>query len=115
MLTLGIVLTCLNGILLTALVGSRFSWTERIGLSFPLGMTLQTIVMALLDLLHIPLTATSVLLGGLLLFALLLFVVWRFRGIDSLRLSPAMLNDWRQANLVWVLLLLIIGSCNPGV
>lgn len=111
MLTLGIVLTCLNGILLTALVGSRFSWTERIGLSFPLGMTLQTIVMALLDLLHIPLTATSVLLGGLLLFALLLFVVWRFRGIDSLHLSPAMLNDWRQANLVWVLLLLIIAYC----
>lgn len=111
MLTLGIVLTCLNGILLTALVGSRFSWTERIGLSFPLGMTLQTIVMALLDLLHIPLTATSVLLGGLLLFALLLFVVWRFRGIDSLRLSPAMLNDWRQANLVWVLLLLLIAYC----
>lgn len=111
MLTLGIVLTCLNGILLTALVGSRFSWTERIGLSFPLGMTLQTIVMALLDLLHIPLTATSVLLGGLLLFALLLFVVWRFRGIDSLRLTPAMLNDWRQANLMWVLLLLIIAYC----
>ena len=111
MLTLGIVLTCLNGILLTALVGSRFSWTERIGLSFPLGMTLQTIIMALLDLLHIPLTASSVLLGGLLLFALLLFVVWRFRGIDSLRLTPAMLDDWRQANLVWVLLLLIIGYC----
>lgn len=111
MLTLGIVLTCLNGILLTALVGSRFSWTERIGLSFPLGMTLQTIIMALLDLLHIPLTASSVLLGGLLLFALLLFVVWRFRGIDSLRLSPAMLNDWRQANLVWVLLLLLIAYC----
>lgn len=111
MLTLGIILTCLNGILLTALVGSRFSWTERIGLSFPLGMTLQTIVMALLDLLHIPLTATSVLLGGLLLFALLLFVVWRYRGIDSLRLTPAMLDDWRQANLVWVLLLLVIGYC----
>lgn len=111
MLTLGIILTCLNGILLTALVGSRFSWTERIGLSFPLGMTLQTIVMALLDLLHIPLTASSVLLGGLLLFALLLFVVWRFRGIDSLRLTPAMLDDWRQANLVWVLLLLLIGYC----
>lgn len=111
MLTLGIILTCLNGILLTALVGSRFSWTERIGLSFPLGMTLQTIIMALLDLLHIPLTASSVLLGGLLLFALLLFVVWRYRGIDSLRLTPAMLDDWRQANLVWVLLLLIIGYC----
>lgn len=111
MLTLGIILTCLNGILLTALVGSRFSWTERIGLSFPLGMTLQTIIMTLLDLLHIPLTASSVLLGGLLLFALLLFVVWRYRGIDSLRLTPAMLDDWRQANLVWVLLLLLIGYC----
>lgn len=111
MLTLGIILTCLNGILLTALVGSRFSWTERIGLSFPLGMTLQTIIMALLDLLHIPLTASSVLLGGLLLFALLLFVVWRYRGIDSLRLTPAMLDDWRQANLVWVLLLLLIAYC----
>ena len=51
----GIILTCLSGLLLTGVIGTRFSWTERIGLSFPLGMTLQTVVMALLDLMHIPL------------------------------------------------------------
>lgn len=50
----GIILTCLSGLLLTGIIGTRFSWTERIGLSFPLGMTLQTVVMALLDLMHIP-------------------------------------------------------------
>lgn len=53
----GIILTCLSGLLLTGIIGTRFSWTERIGLSFPLGMTLQTVVMALLDLMHIPLTS----------------------------------------------------------
>ena len=52
----GIILTCLSGLLLTGVIGTRFSWTERIGLSFPLGMTLQTVVMALLDLMHIPLS-----------------------------------------------------------
>jgi len=57
----GIILTCLSGLLLTGIIGTRFSWTERIGLSFPLGMTLQTVVMALLDLMHIPLTSFSVL------------------------------------------------------
>ena len=111
MLIFGIVLTCLSGILLTAFISSRFSWTERIGLSFPLGMTLQTIVMALLDLVHIPLTAASVLTAGAVVFALLLFLVIRYRGIDSLRFTPAMLNDWRQANLLWVLLLVIIAYC----
>ena len=104
MLVLGIVLTCLTGILLTALIGSRFSWTERIGLSFPLGMTLQTVVMALLDAVHIPLTAASVLIAGAVVFALLLFLVIRYRGIDSLSPTPAMPDDWRQMNLVWVLL-----------
>ena len=111
MLVLGIVLICLTGILLTAFNGSRFSWTERIGFSFPLGMTLQTVVMALLDAVHIPLTAASVLIAGAVVFALLLFLVIRYRGIDSLRLTPAMLDDWRQMNLVWVLLLIIIGYC----
>ena len=60
----GIILTCLSGLLLTGIIGTRFSWTERIGLSFPLGMTLQTVVMALLDLMHIPLTSFSVLSAG---------------------------------------------------
>lgn len=111
MLIFGIILTCLTGILLTGIVGTRFSWTERIGLSFPLGMTLQTIVMALLDLMHIPLTATSVLAAEAIVFALLLFIVIRYRGIDSLRFTPAMLDDWKQANLVWILLLFLIGYC----
>ncbi|HIX26445.1 MAG TPA: glycosyltransferase family 39 protein [Candidatus Barnesiella excrementigallinarum] len=111
MLIFGIILTCLTGILLTGIVGTRFSWAERIGLSFPLGMTLQTIVMALLDLMHIPLTATSVLAAEAIVFALLLFIVIRYRGIDSLRFTPAMLDDWKQANLVWILLLFLIGYC----
>lgn len=111
MLIFGIILTCLTGILLTGIVGTRFSWTERIGLSFPLGMTLQTIVMALLDLIHIPLTATSVLAAEAIVFALLLFIVIRYRGVDCLRFTPAMLDDWKQANLVWILLLFLIGYC----
>ena len=68
----GIILTCLSGLLLTGVIGTRFSWTERIGLSFPLGMTLQTVVMALLDLMHIPLTSFSVLSAGAVTFALLM-------------------------------------------
>lgn len=111
LITLGIILACLNGIFVTALIGKSFSWTERIGLSFPLGMALQTLLMVLLDWVHIPLTATSVLLAGWVILALLLFLVWRYRGIDTLRFTPAMLNDLKQANLVWVLLLLLVGYC----
>ena len=71
----GIILTCLSGLLLTGIIGTRFSWTERIGLSFTLGMTLQTVVMALLDLMHIPLTSFSVLSAVAVTFALLMFFV----------------------------------------
>lgn len=78
----GIILTCLSGLLLTGIIGMRFSWTERIGLSFPLGMTLQTVVMALLDLMHIPLTSFSVLSAGAVTFALLMFFVARYRGFE---------------------------------
>ena len=99
----GIILTCLSGLLLTGIIGTRFSWTERIGLSFPLGMTLQTVVMALLDLMHIPLTSFSVLSAGAVTFALLMFIVARYRGFESFRITSAMLDDWKQANLVWVL------------
>ena len=98
----GIILTCLSGLLLTGIIGTRFSWTERIGLSFPLGMTLQTVVMALLDLMHIPLTSFSVLSAGAVTFALLMFIVARYRGFESFRITSAMLDDWKQANLVWV-------------
>ena len=69
----GIILTCLSGLLLTGIIGTRFSWTERIGLSFTLGMTLQTVVMALLDLMHIPLTSFSVLSAGGATIALFFF------------------------------------------
>ena len=107
----GIILTCLSGLLLTGVIGTRFSWTERIGLSFPLGMTLQTVVMALLDLMHIPLTSFSVLSAGAVTFALLMFIVARYRGFESFRITSAMLDDWKQANLVWVLLIILIGYC----
>lgn len=107
----GIILTCLSGLLLTGIIGTRFSWTERIGLSFPLGMTLQTVVMALLDLMHIPLTSFSVLSAGAVTFALLMFIVARYRGFESFRITSAMLDDWKQANLVWVLLIILIGYC----
>ena len=107
----GIILTCLSGLLLTGIIGTRFSWTERIGLSFPLGMTLQTVVMALLDLMHIPLTSFSVLSAGAVTFALLMFFVARYRGFESFRITSAMLDDWKQANLVWVLLIILIGYC----
>ena len=111
----GIILTCLSGLLLTGIIGTRFSWTERIGLSFPLGMTLQTVVMALLDLMHIPLTSFSVLSAGAVTFALLMFIVARYRGFESFRITSAMLDDWKQANLVWVLLIILIGYCEMHV
>ena len=107
----GIIWTCLSGLLLTGIIGTRFSWTERIGLSFPLGMTLQTVVMALLDLMHIPLTSFSVLSAGAVTFALLMFIVARYRGFESFRITSAMLDDWKQTNLVWVLLIILIGYC----
>ncbi len=111
MVTIGVILVCLLGLLLTGVIGKQLSWTERIGLSFPLGMTLQTVIMALLDLVHIPLTATSVLVAGVGVFAALLFYIYRFKGIDTFRVTPATLDDLKQANLVWVAAIILIGYC----
>ncbi len=111
MVVFGLILVCLLGVVLTGLIGTTFSWLERIGLSFPLGMALQTILIALLDLVHIPLTATSVLLTGSITCAALIFALYRLRGWEVFRLSPTALDDLKQFNWVWIALILFIGYC----
>lgn len=40
-----------------------------------------------------------------------MFIVAHYRGFESFRITSAMLDDWKQANLVWVLLIILIGYC----
>lgn len=49
MLALGIIIVVTVGLMAVHIVSPRLSWVERIGLAFPVGMGIQTMVMALID------------------------------------------------------------------
>ena len=61
MLILGIIILFIIGFLTIHLISIRFSTSEKAGLAFPVGLGLETMMMALIDLSGIPLTTTSIL------------------------------------------------------
>lgn len=71
MLILGIIILFIIGFLTIHLISVRFSTSEKAGLAFPIGLGLETMMMALIDLSGIPLTATSILIAGLFLIIIL--------------------------------------------
>lgn len=90
------------GLLMVSLISKNLSWVERIGLSFPVGIGMQTMLMALINLCRLRLTVVSVLSVGLLLMLVLAAVLYR-RYLQARR-HPHPLQGWNTAgyNLVWL-------------
>lgn len=65
MLALGIIIVVTVGLMAVHIVSPRLSWVERIGLAFPVGMGIQTMVMALIDMCSVPLTSGSMIVSGI--------------------------------------------------
>ena len=60
MLTLGILLTFITGLFLIRYISDKFTLSETIGLAFPVGLGVQTLLMLLIDAVGIRLSALSV-------------------------------------------------------
>ncbi|MDR0962203.1 MAG: glycosyltransferase family 39 protein [Mediterranea sp.] len=108
MLVAGIFLACLAGYLLTNVLSVKFSETEKIGLSFPLGMGLQTLLMAVVNLAGIALTPATLLVNLLLSVVVLSVPLWLRR--DSVKahykgFKRPVLADY---SLVWLLFIGLI-------
>jgi hypothetical protein len=76
MLITGTIFLFITGFLVLNILSVKFSLSEKTGLAFPVGIGIQTIVMALTDLSGIPLTATGLLVTEVLLIAALLFPLY---------------------------------------
>lgn len=114
MLTLGIILVFLSGLLTVNLIANtltndrHFSLTEQIGAAFPIGIGIQTLIMLLLDMMHLPLTRTSVITSASAIFAILC-VALVFKLIKQHpRVEPDLGPKYRQYNLVWLLFIGLI-------
>lgn len=59
MVSFGIFLSFLTGFVTVNLISLKFSLIEKLGLSFPIGIALQTLLMLLMDAVGIPLTRVS--------------------------------------------------------
>lgn len=79
MLVLGTVLVIAIGFLAVNCISVKFTWSEKIGLAFPVGIGLQTMMMLIINLLKIKLITASVMLGGVLILLLLLSFLYKRR------------------------------------
>ncbi|MEG1546737.1 MAG: hypothetical protein RR371_05755, partial [Bacteroides sp.] len=93
----GLILTALLGYSLLNLISRKFSWVEKLGLSFLLGIALQTLLMLIMDAIYIPLTATSTMIGEVALLLLL--------NIPTLLHSKEIIAEIKKPNS---------GCCNPS-
>jgi len=103
MLISGIILTIVMGIALTGCMAAKLSWVERVGLSFPLGMAVETLLMALMDGVGIALLPFNLLIGEAALLIVAILFIWQRRKdfLHSLASVPHI--DRQSYNLVWVL------------
>lgn len=108
MLILGILIIFLTGFLAVNNISVKFSWPEKIGLAFPVGIGIQTIMMASFNFFAIKLTSVNVVIIGLFLLVSLsppLYlrrkeVIAYYRG--SLHFKMA------DYNLVWLFFMALV-------
>lgn len=106
MILLGFCILLLLGVLVIRTVSHHFSFTEQIGLAFPVGLGIQTLLMALINLCRLRLTAWSVLAAALLLLSVLL---WQRRPASRLRpTGPLPGLRLTGYNAVWLLFMCLI-------
>ena len=108
MVSFGIFLSFLTGFVTVNLISLKFSLIEKLGLSFPIGIALQTLLMLLMDAVGIPLTRVSILVASVLLILSLSFpmIFCRKELVQEIRKPVSF--DFSGFNLVWLLFVILI-------
>lgn len=102
MLILGILILIAIGFIIVNAISVQFSWYEKIGLSFPVGIGVQTLIMAIINLFGIPLTISSIFIADGIFILVLSFLLYKKRNElvtfykDSFRFTMS------GYNLVWI-------------
>jgi hypothetical protein len=109
MLYTGIILATIAGLLFINAISSKFTLSEKIGLSFPVGIFFVTFIMLLMDAVNIPLTQNNI-LAGLLVFLVGLITLTIFNrkvSWQSLKKSFS-LASWGDINAIWIFFVILI-------
>lgn len=109
MLTLGILLTFVTGLFLIRYISDKFTLSETIGLAFPVGLGVQTLLMLLIDAVGIRLSALSVGIVSLAIIAATgALIALRVRKNPGFQILPELSVQPGQYNLVWLLFVALI-------
>lgn len=101
MLISGIIILVVIGFLAIHLISVHFSRSEKAGLAFPVGLGLQTIMMAAINLAGIELTIASVLITGLFLVIALSIPLYLRKDEIMVHYSKKIRFRLSDYNLVW--------------
>ncbi len=108
MLILGIFIITYAGFLALNNISIKFSWCEKIGLAFPIGLGLQTIMMAIFNLLGIKLTAINVIIIGLFLITLLSASLYPRKKEIIIHCQKSFCCNIKRYNFVWLFFIILI-------
>lgn len=108
MLVLGIFIIVVTGLLTVNFFSVKFSWNEQVGLSFPIGMGIQTFLMAVINMMGFRLTVASLLITGIIGIIALLVSLYLRRSefINYYRHSFSFKIP--NGNLVWLFFVILI-------
>jgi hypothetical protein len=108
MLALGTILLVITGFLALNLISVRFTLTEKAGLAFPVGIGIQTLMMAVINLFGIQLTMTSVLVTASLLILAFFFLLYPRKDEIMTHYKGAFGVKPSGYNLVWLFFMALI-------
>ncbi len=108
MLTLGVVIIFLIGFLAINNISIKFSWCEKIGFAFPVGIGLQTMMMALFNFFSIKLTRVNVVIIGLFLLMSLLLPLYSKKKEIIAHYKNSFHFNISSYNLVWLFFVIFI-------
>ena len=108
MLIAGIVIVIAIGFILLNDISLQFSWYEKIGLSFPIGISIQTMLMAVINLLGIPLTVPNIFIADGILILALLYPLYRRKEEVAAYYKNSLHFTTPRYNLVWLFFIGVI-------
>ena len=108
MLTLAILFTYIIGLSTINALSFHFSRTEKLGLAFPIGIGIQTLLMLVIDFMGLPLNTTIISLASIFFMIGPVFLLYKRKEEGIACCKRLFKLDYKKYNLLWLFLIGII-------
>lgn len=111
MIFIGLFLSFILGFSIISAISHRFSLLEKLGASFIIGIGIQTLLMAILDMLSIPLTITSIFSFSFIILLVALYFCYKTKDelIDEIKTFSFKNINYKQYTILWLVVLVAVG------